>query len=289
MMNRRRFAMLSTLAGLAACGEAATTAPTRLAAPDRASANAMVNATDIVITSGISTVRVTANGATRDAYPVDRNSAWGAPVNGGSYVASYVGATNNGPVEGEITKSVYTSTFTLPANAIGATVTVRAYADNWAAVSLNGAEFGRMEYFTNPFQWAWNFGGDGWASWAFPKSPTAEPYSFKTSKGLVTGTNTISFALENWGGPEGLSFSATVTYDAKYIKTCDYVRANVSHNGTANSLCAKLTAAANAELANDFTAKAGVVGAFMNEVKAQTGKFVPAGVATQLLLQAAAL
>jgi len=289
MLNRRRFAMLASLAILAGCGDAAnTTAPSSLSPSSRANATILVNPTTVTATSGLSSVFVSTDGVNYSpAFVIASNSAWGTAVGGGSYVASFANADQNGP-DG-INKSTYKTTVTIPDNAVGASLTVRAYADNWAAVSVNGQQFGSMAYFETYGQWAWNFGGSGWAGWTYPKSPSADAYTFATTKGLVAGANTISFALENWGGPEGLSFQATVTYDAKYINACASVRSLVTQNGVANSLCAKLSAAAAAENAGDLNGKAGVLGAFQNEVKAQTSKFIPTANVPKLLAIAAAL
>ncbi len=277
MRNRRWLASTLAVAALSACGDQSATAPTHLT-PERALAAITPSATGpITITSGLSAVQVSVDGITwYPAISTASNPAWGAPVNGGSYIASFANAGSTGP-DG-ITRSTYKSSFTLPEGAVSPKVTVSAYADNWAAVSLNGKQFGSMIYFTTYGDWALNFGGSMYDGFGGPKPGAAQganPFAFQTTSGFVIGANTLSFALENWGGPEGLSFSATVTYDAKYINGCAKVRDLVSHNGTANSLCAKLYAAAASELAGNLSAKAGTLGAYANEVNAQAGKFIP--------------
>lgn len=67
---------------------------------------------------------------------------------------------------------------------------------------------------------------------------------------------------------------------------CGAVKLLVDNNGIANSLCAKLNAATAAIARGNMTAKAGALGAFVNEVEAQTDKAI--GAADAALLAAAA-
>ena len=59
-----------------------------------------------------------------------------------------------------------------------------------------------------------------------------------------------------------------------YESACEDVLEYVAHQGIANSLCVKLDAAARAAARGNDEAAAGALGAFVHEVKAQTGKHI---------------
>lgn len=64
---------------------------------------------------------------------------------------------------------------------------------------------------------------------------------------------------------------------------CSLTQQLVSQHGVANSLCAKLDAAAAAAARGNLTAEAGALGAYVNEVNAQTNKFITVANAAILL------
>lgn len=64
---------------------------------------------------------------------------------------------------------------------------------------------------------------------------------------------------------------------------CDLVKDLVSQRGIATSLCAKLNAIAAAVARGNLQAKQGAVGAFINEVNAQTNKFITSSDAALLI------
>jgi hypothetical protein len=282
MMNRRIasviVATVSTVV-MAACADSTITSPSM--APT-ARASVITTGTPITMTTGITAVDATADGINwTPAYTVVANPVYGTAPGGGSYVSIRADGADTGPADAtnasEIVKLTYRSSFTLPAGAVNASITVNALADNWASVALNGQSFGSMTYFTTYGQWALNFGGSMWSWWPYGNSPSADGYTFTTSTGFVPGVNTLTLPVENWGGPEAVAFSATVTYDVQFITACEKAGTLVTNAGVANSLCVKLNAAAAAQLRGNLTAKAGALDAYRNEVKAQTNKkFIPA-------------
>lgn len=70
---------------------------------------------------------------------------------------------------------------------------------------------------------------------------------------------------------------------------CALTRAAVSHQGIANALCAKLDAAAASAARGNENAKRGQLGAYVNQLKAQSGKAVSAADAARLSALAATL
>ena len=57
-----------------------------------------------------------------------------------------------------------------------------------------------------------------------------------------------------------------------YSGLCDLTRMYVNKEGVANAMCAKLSAAEAAETRGDYEARNGALGAYLNQVAAQTGK-----------------
>lgn len=84
----------------------------------------------------------------------------------------------------------YSRGFTLPAGARGVSLTGAFLADNSGKGFLNGAPIGGTADFS-----------------------TAA--SINATSGFVTGANTLSFTVQDWGGVSGLTFSATITYYAQ--------------------------------------------------------------------------
>jgi hypothetical protein len=79
--------------------------------------------------------------------------------------------------------------------------------------------------------------------------------------------------------PQAARFGLAVTTGA----LCALVRLMVEKEGIASALCAKLEAAAASEARDDAHAKAGQIGAFINQVNAQRGKSVSDADATRLI------
>ncbi|MEX2646412.1 MAG: ExeM/NucH family extracellular endonuclease [Gaiellaceae bacterium] len=71
--------------------------------------------------------------------------------------------------------------------------------------------------------------------------------------------------------------------DTTFAGLCLATRNAVSHEGIANSLCAKLRAAEAADARGNANAKAGALGAYMNELRAQSGKALTADQAELLI------
>jgi hypothetical protein len=80
-----------------------------------------------------------------------------------------------------------------------------------------------------------------------------------------------------------------VQLDATYASLCELTRAAVSKEGVANALCAKLAEAEAADERGDDDAKAGSLGAYVNQLEAQSGKSLTAEAAAQLAAIAATL
>ncbi len=99
------------------------------------------------------------------------------------------------------------------------------------------------------------------------------------------GTTSFSASAEDVAGNAGSaagSFDVTASLDG----LCTLVQRFVSHHGVANSLCAKTRAA---ERARNDSAHDGALGAFINEVEAQSGKKIDADDALVLIAIANAL
>lgn len=94
------------------------------------------------------------------------------------------------------------------------------------------------------------------------------------------GTHTLTAtATDNAGNTETVSTSFTV--QVTHESLCALARSYSTNQGVANSLCAKLAAAADASGRGQTTAAANMLEAFRNEVAAQSGKaLTPAQAAT---------
>lgn len=88
-------------------------------------------------------------------------------------------------------------------------------------------------------------------------------------------------AKDNAGNTSSLS--ATFTVKVTEASLCALTQRFVTKPGVANSMCAKLNAAAASGAAGDTNARAGQLNAYANEVRAQTGKAVSAANAAILL------
>jgi hypothetical protein len=102
------------------------------------------------------------------------------------------------------------------------------------------------------------------------------------------GTNSLSAsATDNAGNASSASTSYTVS--VTYQSLCALTKRWVSNAGVASSLCAKLTAAEQSDARGNAQSKAGQMGAYSNEIRAQTGKSLTSARAALLLSFAAAL
>jgi hypothetical protein len=101
-------------------------------------------------------------------------------------------------------------------------------------------------------------------------------YTLEVSEGTLVGNV--------WTIPNITSSrTVTVTFHKIYDILRSMVNGCVTKQGIINSLMAKLDNAEAAEKRGDLNAKAGIIGAFINEVEAQTGKAIPAACAAELI------
>jgi len=70
--------------------------------------------------------------------------------------------------------------------------------------------------------------------------------------------------------------------DVSYANLCALTRSYVDNAGIANALCAKLEAAEAAEARGNENAKRGALGAYVNQLEAQSGKSITADSAAWL-------
>jgi len=80
-----------------------------------------------------------------------------------------------------------------------------------------------------------------------------------------------------------------VQLDVSYANLCALTRSYVENEGIANALCAKLAAAEAAAARGNENAKNGSLGAYVNQLEAQSGKSIPADAAAWLAALAGAL
>ena len=105
---------------------------------------------------------------------------------------------------------------------------------------------------------------------------------------LSLGANRVSGQAADHAGNAAAS-SQSFTVSVTYTSLCALVRRFVTNAGVANSLCVKLDAASRAAARGNMQAKAGSLDAFAHEVRAQTGKWIPADKVPYLVQLAAAL
>jgi hypothetical protein len=132
-------------------------------------------------------VQVMAGSTPTRALIIPSDPAWAPPIATSQWIKP---STSTGSFQ----STRYTTTFTLPANAISPTLTVRVHADNRAEVSLNGHQIGSQAG-ECPHE---NFQGP--------------PELFTTTTGLTAGPNSLAFDVFNCDFPTGLDFSATIDY-----------------------------------------------------------------------------
>lgn len=105
---------------------------------------------------------------------------------------------------------------------------------------------------------------------------------------LSLGANSVTGQAADHAGNAGAS-SQSFTVSVTYASLCALTRRFVTNAGVANSLCVKLDAASRAADRGNLQAKAGALNAYANEVRAQTGKWIPADKVPYLVQLAAAL
>lgn len=102
------------------------------------------------------------------------------------------------------------------------------------------------------------------------------------------GPNTFSASATDEAGNTGTG-STTFTVQVTNASLCNLTKQFVSNGGIANSLCVKLDNAAKQAAAGNTTASDNVLGAYINEVAAQSGKALTAAQADILTRLAKAL
>ena len=105
---------------------------------------------------------------------------------------------------------------------------------------------------------------------------------------FTLGTNSFSASATDLAGNTG-NGSTSFTVQVTAAGLGDLVMQFVTKAGVANSMISKLNAAAAAEARGNAQAKAGAIGAFINELQAQAGKALTAAQAAMLIALAQAL
>lgn len=130
----------------------------------------------------------------QDAFVVPKNTAYAQPTAQTDYIAPVAdGPSVKAPGYKCCTTAVFENAFTLPPDAITASITISVYADNRASVAINGSDFGAQADSQE------NFTGN----------PSTFSAPFVPDK---TGTNRLRVTLWDGGGALGLHYMATVTY-----------------------------------------------------------------------------
>ncbi|MFL5538137.1 MAG: hypothetical protein ACJ8J0_04060 [Longimicrobiaceae bacterium] len=107
---------------------------------------------------------------------------------------------------------------------------------------------------------------------------------------LQPGANVIAVRARDRGVVSFFDLHVTAQVPVVTAESvCALVQQWVAQRGIANSLCAKLRAAAAAAARGDTEAKEGALGAFVNEVRAQSGKVLTAEHADALVAMAGQL
>ncbi len=108
----------------------------------------------------------------------------------------------------------------------------------------------------------------------------------------ITGVGSVTITASQSGNGSynaAPDVSQTFVVGITHDRLSDLVRQFVTNPGIANSLLAKLDNAQRAEARGDLNARAGMIGAFINEVEAQAGKAISAENAAILIALARAL
>lgn len=135
----------------------------------------------------------------QDAFVVPTHVAYTPPAAGTHFIAPSPGATAL-PPPGYVccSTAVFENEFSLPVDAVMATISITVVADNQAIVAVNGTEFGRH---------------------ADPKEPGnhgGQPATFATTfLPDPSGTNRLRVTLWDGGGAAGLNYRALVTFERR--------------------------------------------------------------------------
>lgn len=245
---------LAALVVLAACADAPTAVSPDVGGPRRAVAPAtlaLVSGAGAIGGHDAANPVSTDGGATfQPANIVAKNPAYANPLPGSNWIAPTGFVAYGG-------SSIYRATFTLPAAYSAPSLSIRVHADNYAVIRLNGHVIGSQppqEIFPN-FQ------------------DPAESFSTANAAFFQAGTNVLEIQVVNFTGPTALNYAATVEYTPlTFDSLCELTQQLVPHHGVANSLCAKLKAAARATERGDLNAARGAIEAYIHEVQAQRGK-----------------
>lgn len=133
----------------------------------------------------------------QDAYVVPTHLAYTNPAKGTLFIAPAAdGTTLQPPGYPCCSTAVFENEFTLPSDAVSATISITMLADNQAIVAINGIEFGRHADRNAP----WNHGGP----------PTTFATTFLPDP---SGVNRLRVTLWDGGGATGLNYRALVTHD----------------------------------------------------------------------------
>ncbi len=132
----------------------------------------------------------------QNAYVVAMNGGYAPPVAGTRFIAPVQnGTTTAAPGYPCCTTATFENDFTLPPDAVSATISISVLADNRATVAINDMEFGRQPDSTAT------------ANFAGPRQ------TFTTTFGPEpSGRNRLSVTLWDGGGSVGLEYNAVVTY-----------------------------------------------------------------------------
>ena len=133
----------------------------------------------------------------QDAYVIATHLAYTNPATGTHFIAPAPdAATLKPPGYACCSTAVFENEFTLPPDAVSATISITVLADNQAIVAINGMEFGRQADRDAP----WNHGGP--------------PMTFATTfLPDPSGVNRLRVTLWDGGGAAGLNYRALVTHD----------------------------------------------------------------------------
>jgi uncharacterized repeat protein (TIGR01451 family) len=146
------------------------------------------DASTINLASGTSTTAYAiSGGASGTAVNKCQNGGWGLIAG-----TSWIGVSNDCTAGDAASSNTtdYTVQFTLPANVTDASLSVQEMADNFGRVSVNGHDFTSAT-----------------ANFATPVTSSTTNQSF-----FHAGANTIDFNVVDTGGPNGLDYTATVTF-----------------------------------------------------------------------------
>jgi hypothetical protein len=158
--------------------------------------------TSFPIRSGIEPVDVSVNGGgSWQPANATGNGAWHGPVPGTQWVYCHPSSSNSCGLGSLATPKVtlYRTNFVLPAGYSAPSLGVQLFADNAAIVYVNGVEIGRHSCLVAPSTCAEFLNPSDFFS-------TSAPLNFHV------GVNELSFAVSDFGGASGLSFSAKVSY-----------------------------------------------------------------------------